>query len=116
MYEAIVRICIIKLLSWYIGVNHNWEINSGLYGKWFQELISAELWECLEKTYAGAQYNEMWDSLFEAGQLVRKIGAQIADALGYEYPAGDDKRVTEYLRIVSSLPKDADTFMSPDNR
>ncbi len=116
MYEAIVRDCIIKLLAWYIGLNHNWKINSGLYGKWFKELLSMELWESFEKTYAGADTKEMWDSLFEAGQLVRKIGIEIADVLGYEYPAGDDKRVTEYLRMVSSLPKDADAFIYSGNR
>ena len=58
----------------------------------------------------------MWDSLFEAGQLVRKIGIEIAEALDYKYPAGDDKRVTEYLRMVSSLPKEADAFVNSGNR
>jgi aminoglycoside 6-adenylyltransferase len=111
MYEVIVRDCVIKMLSWYIGVNHNWSINSGLYGKWFKESLPVELWKSFEKTYAGVDYREMWDSLFEAGCLVREIGIEIADALGYDYPMEDDRRVTEYLRKVCSLPKDAEAFI-----
>ena len=88
-------------------MNHDWKIDPGSYGKWFKKLVSIELWESFEKTYAGVDYQEMWASLFEAGRLVRRIGLEIAAALGYEYPIEDDTRVTEYLKKVGALPKDA---------
>ena len=68
------------------------------------------LWDSYEKTYAGADYQEMWASLFKAGRLVRRIGVEVADALGYHYPMEDDTRVTEYLKKVCALPKGADTL------
>lgn len=110
MYESVVRICIIKLLAWHIGLKHNWAVNSGLYGKWFKKFLTKEMYSSFEKTYAGVDYEEMWEALFEAGHLVRKIGVELADALGYEYPIGDDKRVTEYLNKIQLLAKEATTF------
>jgi aminoglycoside 6-adenylyltransferase len=111
MYEVIVRDCIIKMLAWYIGIKHNWNIYPGDHGKWFKKYLSLELWESFEKTYAGVDYQEMWASLFEAGCLVRRIGILIADALGYTYPMEDDARVTEYLKKVCALPKDAESWV-----
>jgi aminoglycoside 6-adenylyltransferase len=110
MYDVIVRECIIKMVSWYIGINHDWKINSGSYGKWFRKYLPAELWRSFEKTYAGVEYEEMWSAIFEAGQLIRGIGVEIADKLGYEYPLQDDKRVTEYLNKLRMLPKDASSY------
>jgi aminoglycoside 6-adenylyltransferase len=111
MYEVIVRECIIKMLAWYLGIKHDWNLYPGDHGKWFKKFLPLELWESYEKTYAGADYEAIWASLFEAGCLVRKIGIEIAEALGYEYPIEDDARVTEYLQKVRSLPKDAQSFV-----
>jgi aminoglycoside 6-adenylyltransferase len=107
MYEVVVRDSIINMLSWYIGMNHNWRINTGKWGKWFEKYLSVELWEMFVKTYSGSDSNDIWESLYEAGRLVKRIGVELADNLGYEYPLDDDRRVSGFLQRVRSLPKDA---------
>jgi aminoglycoside 6-adenylyltransferase len=52
----------------------------------------------------------MWESLFEAGRLMRQIGVEITHDLGYTYPFQDDQRVTAYLEQVCQLPKDASSY------
>ena len=98
------------MVSWYIGMKHDWEINTGSYGKWFRKYLPAELWRSFEKTYSGYEYEEMWDAVFGASQLFRKIGVEVAEILGYEYPVQDDERVSEYLKKVRTLPKDASSY------
>ncbi len=110
MYDVIVRECILKMLSWYLGLHHNWQSNPGDHGKWFKRTLPADLWASFEKTYAGPAYAEMWAALFEAGCLMRRIGVEIAENLGYAYPLQDDARVTAYLKRVSQLPKDATSY------
>lgn len=105
--DVIVRYDLEKLLEWYIGMNHNWEINIGTYGKWLEKLLPIEFWDSYKKTYAGYDYEEIWYSLFEAGKLARLVGIEIANHLGYEYPNDDDERVTEFLHKIHNLPKDA---------
>ena len=77
--------------------------------------MPAELWASFEKTYAGSDYGEMWAAIFEAGRLFRKIGSEVADDLGYTYPRQDDERVTAYLKRVSTLPGDADSYDGWEN-
>ena len=110
MYDVIVRECILKMLSWYIGIHNHWQVNPGYHGKWFQRYLPAALWDSFEKTYAGYSYAEIWEALFEVGRLIRQVGLEIADNLGYSYPLQDDQRVTAYLKQVSQLPKEASTL------
>jgi hypothetical protein len=42
--------------------------------------------------------------------LFRKIAVRVAEGLGYDYPAELDARVTNYLRKVQKLDKDAEEF------
>lgn len=110
MFEVILRECIIKALAWYIGMKYDWCINTGKAGKWFQRYLPEELWESFEKSYIGRGCDDIWEALFEAGRLMRKVGLELAEGLEYKYPIDDDKRVNEYLKRVCSLPKNADSF------
>lgn len=107
MLDVYIRDCLIKMLEWHIGMNHNWLINSGKAGRWFEKLLPAELWESYKRTYAGSNYEEIWDSLMEAGSLTRVLGIEIASQLGYEYPIRDEERVVKYLKRIRELPNDA---------
>lgn len=105
--DRFVRDQLMKMLTWYIGVKTEFSINPGKFGKYYQKYLEPELWEMLLKTYADASYESNWEALFAAGELFRKIALQVADHFGYEYPTGDDERVSAHLRHVRSLPKDA---------
>lgn len=53
-----------------------------------------------KRTYAGSDYEEIWNSLVETGRLTRILGIEIANQLGYEYPIRDDERVVNYLKRI----------------
>jgi len=110
MYDVVVRECILKMLAWYAAMQHDWRIDSGKFGKGLKKYLPREIWDLYVRTYAGADYDEIWESLFEALRLVRKIGLELAKALDYDYPLEDDGRVTEYLHRVRSLPQDAVSY------
>ena len=110
MYESIIRDALLKVVTWYAASRHGWQINPGYFGKWLQRFLPAEIWEQYRATYSGANYAEIWDSLFTALALTRKIGQELADSLGYTYPLEDDIRTVAYLQHVRSLPPDAVSF------
>lgn len=107
MFDVVVRDAMLKLVFWYIGVNYDWKVNPGKCGKWFKNYLPAELWQSLVKAYAGYDYEDIWDSLFEACRLTRIMGMKVADSLGFVYPVKDDVKVTEYLDKVRHLSKAA---------
>ncbi len=107
MLDVMLREELKKILNWHIGIQHHWKINTGTAGKWLEKFLPNGLWEAYKHTYAGVNYEDIWDSLFKAGSLTRKIGTELANQLGYEYPIKDDEQVTAYLHRVRSLSRDA---------
>ena len=95
------------MLIWYIGVKTQFRKNPGKLGKYFEKFLEPELWELLLKTYAGAGYEDTWDALLATGDLFRITAISVAEQFGFEYPFGDDQRVSAHLQHVRSLPKDA---------
>jgi aminoglycoside 6-adenylyltransferase len=106
MLDVVVRSGIVRMLEWYVGMNHDWKINTGAAGRWLNKYLPDEIWDCFEKIYVGSNYEENWDALMEAGKLTNRIGSALADRLSYEYPHEDAKKVMEYLMSVRLLPKD----------
>jgi aminoglycoside 6-adenylyltransferase len=107
---VIVHECLNKMVNWYLAMQHDWQINTGKYGKNFGKLLPPDLWQELLSTYAGSDEQENWEALLNASQLMRMLSIQVAENLGYTYPMEDDERVTAYLQKVRNLPKDAQAF------
>jgi aminoglycoside 6-adenylyltransferase len=107
MLDHYTRDQLLKMLNWYIGINTNFPKNPGKYGKYIQRYLEPELWELLEQTYANADYERTWDALFAMCQLFRTAAVRVADHFGFQYPMRDDEKVSEHLRHVRSLPKNA---------
>jgi aminoglycoside 6-adenylyltransferase len=86
MYDAIIREKLLKILAWYAASQHGWAINTGKFGRWLEKFLPPETWEAYMRTYASADYQEIWEALFEACRLTRRVGQELAQGLGYAYP------------------------------
>jgi Streptomycin adenylyltransferase. len=111
MFDGILMDCIVKLLSWHVGLGHDWQINAGKCGKWLKSYLPGDIYHEFISIYPGNNYEEIWEKLFAAGKLIRKIGTKVAQGLSYTYPMQDDIHVTDYLQKVRLLPNDADNFV-----
>ncbi len=107
IHEHYVREQLMKMLDWYVGVKTGFACSTGKLGKYLKLYLEPELWAMLEQTYADADYEHTWEALLVMGDLFRKTAAAVATHFGYEYPYGDDLRVSAHLRHVRSLPRDA---------
>ncbi|NNU78141.1 aminoglycoside 6-adenylyltransferase [Clostridium estertheticum] len=110
MYDVIFMDGIRELLSWQIGLHHDWQVNVGKCGKWFNCLLNKELYDEFISIYSGIDYYDIWQKLFKAGELIRKIGTEISDVLGYKYPMEYDINVSEFIRKIKVLPNEAQSF------
>lgn len=107
MYDRFARDMLFDMIEWYIGVKTNFTVSSGKCGKYFKDYLEPELWNMFVRTYSDADYDNLWKALFTAGDLFRIIGQNVAEYFGYQYPYGDDERVTAHLKHVMNLPRDA---------
>lgn len=106
MLEGPVRDMFIVMLEWHIGMKTDFTVNTGKFGKHFEQYIEEDMWEQFKRTFSNAEYENIWESFFVMGDLFREVANEIANTYEYQYPQDDDK-VTNYLKHVKALPKDS---------
>ncbi len=107
LIEKETRAQLMKMVNWYFGIKTGFKRSPGKESKQVKSVIEPHLWMKLEATYAGPDFEATWDSILTMGDLFRMTAKHVAESYGFEYPEGDDRRVTEHLRHVRQLPKDA---------
>ncbi|OGN93562.1 MAG: aminoglycoside adenylyltransferase [Chloroflexi bacterium RBG_13_50_21] len=107
MLDLFVREQLMKMLDWYVGMETGFNKSPGKMGKYLEKFLAPELWELLLRTYSDADYEHTWQALFAMGDLFRKLAIVVAQHFGFEYPYGDDGRVSAHLRHVHDLPREA---------
>ncbi len=107
MFDRFVRDQLMKMLTWYVGMKTGFSHSPGKLGKHFQHYLAPELWALLEKTYADASYENMWEALATMGNLFRITALRVAEHFNFDYPYGDDEKVSAHVQHVRRLPKQA---------
>lgn len=100
MYEAIVRNNFLNIVGWYAGINNNWEINCGKFGKFINRYIDIDIWEQIEKTYFTDTIDEFWESIVNAGNLIKMMDRKIRVVLNIEKPKEDYDQIIKYLMEI----------------
>ena len=107
MLDGPVRDMLIVMLEWHIGMKTDFTVNTGKFGKHFEQYIEEDMWEQFKRTFSNAEYENIWESFFVMGDLFREVANEIANTYEYQYPQDDDDKVTNYLKHVKALPKDS---------
>jgi aminoglycoside 6-adenylyltransferase len=107
MADQVVREEFMKMLAWHIGVKTQFMRSPGKLGKYFEKYLEPELWAMLLKTYSDAAYDNTWEALLTMCDLFRITALHVAEHFGFDYPHGDDERVSAHLRHVRLLPKNS---------
>lgn len=107
MLDRVVREQLMKMLAWHVGLKTRFTRGPGKAGKHLNQYLEPELWAMLEKTYSDAGYDNTWDALLAACDLFRAAAGGVARHFGFDYPRGDDERVSAHLKHVRFLPKGA---------
>lgn len=89
-----------QMLSWHVGVDSDWTSNPGVHGRWLKRQVDPLIWADVEKTFAGADVDDMWRAMFETARVFGRVAATVGERLGYPYPETLEKDVTQYLREI----------------
>jgi aminoglycoside 6-adenylyltransferase len=106
----IVREQLMRMLTWYVGVNTGFQQSSGKMGKYLKKYLAQEMWAMLEQTYVDALPDHTWDALLTMGELFRRVAKEVAGHFHFTYPEQDDRNVTNYLHHIRKLPIDAEAI------
>lgn len=108
--DIYLRDPLMKMLTWYFGVQTGFKKSAGKFGKYLKTGLDDDLWQQLTRTYADADPKNTWQALFATGSLFRRAAQSVAEAFGFIYPELDDERVSAFIRRIRELPPDAETI------
>ena len=106
--ENHVRAQLMKMLSWYAGIQTQFSRSPGKNGKYLEDQLDSELWQLVLSTYSDTDYDRTWDALLNACDLFRKTALVVGEHFEYTYPQEDDLRVSTHLKHVRELNPDSD--------
>jgi len=109
MYEY-TRGMLFQMVKWSIGISTNYSISVGKQGKYFKKYLKPKIWERLVRTYSRGEYDDLWESLFEACAVFTELASEVAKYFGFNYPSDEYKKVEKYLKHIKDLPKDAESI------
>jgi len=100
MYMEIVHIELDKMAEWYIGINNNFSVTSGMWGKYFKKYLPADIYELYINTYSDGEYAHFWAAIFTACDLFHTLALSVAEHFGFTYRQDEEDGMREYLRMV----------------
>ncbi|MUK89501.1 aminoglycoside 6-adenylyltransferase [Ornithinibacillus sp. L9] len=107
MFEYTTRDCLDKMLEWWVGIQHNYQVSTGKLGKYYKNFLPDSYWEMYKKTYSDSDYKQMWQSIFFACDLFRVLSQDVAKHFNWSYPLEDDENMTSFIKHGRDLPADA---------
>jgi len=108
MFEKPVRVQLDAMVSWWIGMQHDFNLSAGKMGKYFKKYLPENYWEMYKSSYSSGDYHDFWESIFVTCKLFRTLALEVGRHLSFSYPEADDRNMTAYLRHVRNLPADAE--------
>lgn len=102
-FESVLRFNYFqKLIEWSICIEHGWDTQPNKYGRFFKRYVSADRWQRIESTFAGAGIEDNWMALDNGLALFRELAREVSVALEYPYPETLDAEVTGYIGEIRS--------------
>lgn len=102
---------LIQMLSWYCGIEYDFQISVGKLGKYLKKYLPEELWQQFEKTYAASNTEDIWMSLEYANTLFHTCALHVANALQFTYNIQEEHNVRAYIVHIKQMKEDAQSII-----
>lgn len=100
MYTEIVHVELEKMTGWYIGINHDFSVTTGMWGKYFKKYLVPELYTQYVKTYSDGDYNDFWTAIFNACELFGILAPKVGEYFNFPYIKSEEENILEYLKCL----------------
>lgn len=97
-----VRKMFMKMIEWRVGAENDFAVNFGANGKFLARYVDAAFYAKILQTYADAEPENIWNSLFLMAEIFEDTAVEIAARLGFGYNAEESGNVVKYLEGVKN--------------
>ena len=96
-----------EMIDWKIGLENNWDVNTGKFGSKYKKYLDTETWKELKDTFSDGNIEKNWKSIFKMINFYSDISKELAGKLSFNYPEKRDEKVTE---LIEKIYKNEDPF------
>jgi aminoglycoside 6-adenylyltransferase len=93
------------IIEWFIGVQCDWSVNTGVGGRWFKRYLDERTWSEYTSTFAVGEIEAHWDAFFNMVVLFRRLATSIGESLGYAYPHRLDGEMSDYYARIRATER-----------
>ncbi|MBT6146551.1 MAG: aminoglycoside 6-adenylyltransferase [Gemmatimonadetes bacterium] len=101
---------LVLMLGWYVGVTKGFDRSLGSEARNLVDHLEPDDWQEFERTYAGAAYDDIFESLLVIHQMFVRTAQIVGRHYGYRFPAQDSDGVLAFLKHVRQLSPDAESI------
>lgn len=98
MLEFYVRPMFMKMISWKIGIEHNFNVSFGKAGKNIPRYCSNEFYKEVLQTYSGHQSTENWQALVKMAGLFTQLSDEVSSNLGFTLNKTERDNTLAYIK------------------
>lgn len=102
MFNHHVRGMLNRMTDWYIGAENDFKVSAGKMGKYYKRYLTEELYGMYAATYSDSDYDNIWNAVFTACALFRKLAQAVAEKFGYTYDMSEDENIIDYMNKVKN--------------
>lgn len=100
MYNRIVRNMLDYMVDWYIGCENGFSVNVGMWGKYYSKYLDKQLYELYEKTYSDANTENIWQSIYAACDLFKRVSIPVAKHFVFTYNVKEEESMMKYFDYI----------------
>lgn len=104
-YDNLIMDMFMKMLNWRIGIEHDFNVTTGHYNKYFKRFLSADEIKRVQGIFPNGEYEDMWDKLFLLYDYFHELEAYVAKHFDFPSDNVEINRVREFLEKRRILDK-----------
>lgn len=101
--DTCLREELIKMLGWFCGVEHDFQISIGKLGKYLNKYLPSGLWLRFQATYVGSDAEDIWKALNQMNTIFHTCANHIAKQLHLTYNEQEETNVRDYIHHIHSM-------------
>ncbi|MFZ1781300.1 MAG: aminoglycoside 6-adenylyltransferase, partial [Enterococcus aquimarinus] len=98
MYHETSHAELDKMIEWAIAITYDYQVNTGLWGKYFRDYLSEKDYNHYLKTYASGDVSHIWTAVWMAVEMFQEKARDVAHAFDYPYHQEEETAMICYLK------------------
>jgi aminoglycoside 6-adenylyltransferase len=90
----------LKMLSWKIGIEHNFSVSTGKCHKYLKRYLSSEDMKRFTNIFPNGSFEDMWNKLFQMCSFFSEISLKVAEYFKFEIDKEEEENIITYLKAL----------------